>query len=71
MTNDVNCSTNTTFCLVHLKTSKTDPVRVGCTLRIGSTGNQLRPVAALRAYLTVRPQSNHRVHFLSMLMALS
>ena len=58
MTNDVNCSTNTTFCLVHLKTSKTDPFRVGCTLRIGSTGNQLCPIAALRAYLTVRPQSS-------------
>ena len=56
MTNDVNCTTNTAFCLVYLKASKTDPF-VRCTLRIGSTGNQLSPVAALRAYLTVRPQS--------------
>ena len=42
---------------VHLKQSKTDPFGAGLTLYLGCTNNNLCPVAAMLAYLAVRPTS--------------
>ena len=42
---------------VTLKQSKTDPFRMGVTIFLGRTGNLLCPVAAVLAYLAIRPQS--------------
>ena len=45
-----------TLLCVKLKRSKTDPFRVGVDIFIGRTGNTLCPVAAVLAYLAIRPQ---------------
>ena len=42
---------------VHLKRSKTDPFGAGLTVQLGRTGDTLCPVAAVLAYLAVRPPS--------------
>ena len=39
---------------VHIKASKCDPFRQGCTITIGQTNNILCPVLALKQYLLVR-----------------
>ncbi len=39
---------------VHLKVSKTDQQRQGVSVFIGSTGNELCPVAAITAYMATR-----------------
>ena len=43
---------------IHLKHSKTDPFRHGVDIYLGRTGRDLCPVAALLAYLAVRPAVN-------------
>ena len=42
---------------IHLKRSKTDPFGAGLTIHIGKTGNEICPVAAVLAYLAIRPPS--------------
>ena len=42
---------------VHIWRSKTDPFGVGTTVYLGSTGDVLRPVKAMRAYLALRPST--------------
>jgi len=42
---------------VRLKQSKTDPFRVGVSVFLGRTNTTLCPVAAVLAYLAVRPSS--------------
>lgn len=39
---------------IHIKASKTDPFRQGVFIYLGSTGNDLCPVAAISAYLATR-----------------
>ena len=39
---------------VHIKASKTDPFRKGVFLFLGTSGNDLCPVAAVSAYLAIR-----------------
>ena len=46
-----------TYVAVTLRGSKTDPFGVGCTLFIGRTNSSICPVAALLAYLAIRPPS--------------
>lgn len=43
-----------TFAQVNIKASKTDPFRKGVAIYMGRTNNDLCPVAALAAYITVR-----------------
>ncbi len=38
---------------VHIKASKTDPFRQGVSIFLGTTGNDLCPVAAMMAYMTI------------------
>ena len=52
---DIRFSNNPRMMHVRIKVSKTDPFRLGCTIRVASTGNSLCPVNAMRAYLRVRP----------------
>ena len=42
---------------VFLKRSKTDPFGAGLSVHVGWTGDQLCPVAAILAYLAIRPSS--------------
>ena len=42
---------------VKLKCSKTDPFRAGVAIFLGRTDNVLCPVAAVLAYLAIRPQA--------------
>lgn len=39
---------------IFIKTSKTDPFKVGCTIRLGTTGNIMCPVKALHEYIRLR-----------------
>ena len=50
----VGDSTSGKMVKIHLKASKTDLFRVGVSLQVHSTSNDLCPVTALLAYLTVR-----------------
>lgn len=50
----VDSLTNPKILKVRLKTSKTDPFRVGVDIFVGRTGTQLCPVAAVLAYMTAR-----------------
>ena len=43
---------------IHLKRSKTDPFRHGGNIYLGRTGRDLCPVAALLAFMAVRPDVN-------------
>ena len=54
MSHDVTISNNIIY--LHIKTSKTDPFRRGCTIKIGSNPSSLCPVSALRTYLNCRDQ---------------
>ena len=40
---------------VHIKASKTDPFREGCTIRIAAVGSAVCPVALMRRYLRCHP----------------
>ena len=53
-TSDIRFHTDFTSMMVFIKASKTDPFRVGCTIHIGSTGNQFCPVNAMQVFLQSR-----------------
>ena len=40
---------------IHIKTSKNDPFRHGCTIKIAITGNDICPVTALKHFLSLHP----------------
>ena len=42
------------FAMIHIKQSKTDPFKIGCTIRIASTNSVLCPVTALFNHLHTR-----------------
>lgn len=48
---------NPSLIQVHLKVSKTDQLRKGISVFVGSTGNDICPVAAVTAYLAIRGAS--------------
>ena len=39
---------------VHIKSSKTDPFKLGCTITIGSSNNDMCPILAMRYFLSSR-----------------
>ena len=51
---DVSCMSN--HATVHVKASKTDVFRSGVVIRLMANGSVLCPVAALKLYLSLRPQ---------------
>ena len=53
----VDSHTNPSVMRIHLKQSKTDQLRVGIDLFVGRTFNDLCPVAAMLAYLSIRGQT--------------
>ena len=53
MFQDVSISPTLTVSAIHLRGSKTEPFRLGCTVRIGSTGIALCPVQALYHYMMI------------------
>ena len=55
LASNVTIAENLTIMSVRLKSSKTDPFRDGCTIRIGATGNDLCPVRLMHRYLSVHP----------------
>ena len=50
----VDCMNNPRILRVQLKTSKTDPFRVGVNIYVGRTGNLLCPVTAILRYMVAR-----------------
>ena len=52
----VDNHTSPTFLAVTLRASKTDPFGAGHTLYLGCTGSTICPVAAMLAYVAVRPR---------------
>jgi len=57
LVSDITFNTESTLMFVRIKTSKTDPFRVGVTLRLAITNCPLCLVAAMRAYLAFRSTS--------------
>ena len=53
----VDSHSSPTIMAVHLRQSKTDQFGAGMTLYLGRTGDKLCPVAAVLAYLAIRPSS--------------
>ena len=53
---DIRLTTDHPVMHIHIKKSKTNPFRAGCTIRIYAVGTQLCPVAAMHQY--TRHQSN-------------
>ena len=53
----VDSHSSPTIMAVHLRQSKTDQFGAGMTLYLGRTGDKLCPVAAVLAYLAMRPSS--------------
>ena len=43
------------FMTVHIKESKTDPFRLGHTITVGASDNEICPVKALQNYLMLHP----------------
>ena len=52
---DVSFSHNPTIMHIHIKQSKTDPFRLGCTIRLAQTNNALCPIRAMLQFLALRP----------------
>ena len=52
---DVSVSSSVEIAFIYLKSSKTDPFRVGVNIRIGSTGSRICPVRALFSYIQIHP----------------
>ena len=50
----VDCVHNPRILRVNLKTSKTDPFRVGINVYVGTTGNALCPITAMLHYMVAR-----------------
>ena len=52
---DVTFAPGMSYVSVNVKSSKADPFRVGCIVRIGATSNQVCPVSALHHFLNASP----------------
>ena len=48
---DISFNANRTIMFVRIKASKTDPFRLGCTIRVAAVPGRICPVALLREYL--------------------
>ena len=58
MLNNITFSQDMSFVSVNLRSSKTDPFRVGCIVRICRTHNVFCPVAALHHYIGIHSNPN-------------
>ena len=54
MVQDVTIATNRSLMTIHSRSSKTDPFTVGCSIRVGATGDRVCPVAWMHRYLELR-----------------
>ena len=52
---DISFNSDYTLMYVHIKASKTDPFRTGCTIRVAAVGGIVCPVLLLRSYLRCHP----------------
>jgi len=57
MINDILLSASHQVLVVNIKASKTDPFKVGQTIRIGATNNQLCPILLYRTFINIRNYS--------------
>ena len=55
LTSDITFNTEFTIMYVAIKSSKTDPFRVGCTIRVAAVSGPLCPVSLMREYLQSHP----------------
>jgi integrase len=53
---DITFTDNFRILCIRLKASKTDPFRLGVTVRLGATNDDYCPVLAMAQYLAARPQ---------------
>ena len=51
---DISFTPDRSVLRLHIKSSKTDPFKVGCVVRIGAIGEPLCPVQSLLAFLQIR-----------------
>ena len=54
---DISFRSSNTIMEVFIRASKTDPFRVGCTIRIAAIDDVLCPVRLMLEYLTLHPTS--------------
>lgn len=64
--NDITFTSRDTVAIIRIKTSKTDPFRVGSSVRLVGTGGDLCPIKALKKYLCARGSSSGPLFVLSM-----
>lgn len=57
LTSDISFNTRFTIMYIAIKSSKTDPFRVGCTIRVAAVPGPLCPVTLMREYLQRHPSS--------------
>ena len=55
---DISFNRDYSIMFVHIKSSKTDPFRVGCTIRVAAVSSPACPVRLMRAYLSSHPYSS-------------
>ena len=62
---DIRFSHSPSLLHVHIKQSKTDPFRQGCTIRVARTGGPFCPFQAMVTFLQVRPSQHGPLFILS------
>ena len=62
---DVSINAENTILTIRLRASKTDPFRVGCSVRVGASGSTTCPVALMRQYLRARADGQGPLFVLS------
>ena len=60
---DISIAPNRNIAAIHIKASKTDPFRAGCTIRIGASNTSICPIRSLLLYINIHPMTGPLYQF--------